>query len=139
YSKALFVWLMSWSSLLMEHIPCAFRRSKVDVELNRPLPLPIDHVIVEPDRAGQKTDVFSKIMVHSEAPTADVVLAAGIISREHPLVVFVTFLIFDLPEAIVVPDHASGILMVCSCAISTDGDWRPGHAPIFIHQDRPRI
>src|SRR5438445_7947881 len=88
--------------------------SKVNVQLDSPLPLAVDDMVVEPHRPGQETDVFGEVVVHPEAAPADVVLPARVISREHPLVVLVPLLVFHLPETVIVPDHAAGILMVGS-------------------------
>src|SRR5438445_11259659 len=116
--------------------------SKVNVQLDSPLPLAVDGMVVEPHRPGQETDVFGEVVVHSEAAPTDVVLPAGVISREHPLVVLVAFLILDLPEAVVVANHATGVLALTALASRTE-KRRPGGrirlAAVFPHQHRTRV
>src|SRR5712692_1541550 len=83
---------------------------KINVQLHGPFPLPVDHVIVEPDWSRQQTDILREIVVHPESAATDEVLAAGVIRSKRPLVVFVAFLVFDFPEAVVITHHASGVV-----------------------------
>src|SRR5439155_15060031 len=93
------------SSLLHKRKPL-----KIDIQLDGPFPLTIDHVVVEPDRTAQKTDVFREIVVHSEAAASDKVFPAGIVGGKDPLVIFVAFLIFDFPKTVVIP-HETPIVL----------------------------
>src|SRR5437879_13491164 len=83
--------------------------SKVNVQLDGPLPLAVDDVVVEPHRPGQETDVLSKVVIHPESSTTNVILPAGVIGRAHPLVVLIARLVLDRPEAIVIADHAARV------------------------------
>src|SRR5439155_7862542 len=44
---------------------------KVNVQLDGPLPLAVDDVVVEPHRSGQETDVFGEVVVHPEPAAAN--------------------------------------------------------------------
>src|SRR5207247_9266785 len=97
---------------------------KIMVRLTGPFPLPVVPLGVAPARSVNRIDSLRELVVHPEPAPADKVLTAGIVGREDPLVVLVTFLVFDLPKAVVVADHASGIFKLAALWVRITGDLR---------------
>src|SRR5438105_6260438 len=133
----------------MPPLNCDYAESplKINVQLHCPFPLPVDHVVIEPDWSRQETDVLGKKVVHAEPAPADEVLAAGIIRSKRPLVVFVAGGVFDLPKTIVVADHSSGVVELAARPgdagqLSREhrvGLIRIGLTATLAHQDRIRV
>src|SRR3989475_9634422 len=77
-------------------------------------------MVVEPHRTGQKTNVFREIVIDPESAAPDKVLPAGIVGREHPLVVLIARLVLDRPEPVVIADQSAAVVQFAA------GSWEAG-------------